>query len=166
MVRVEMLRWPADATRRAELAALGVPRLLLVAAGATPPDLDRDEDWIRVPASERDAAARLARLVTLATRRARLPRLTAGLLVYGHRSAQLSEDEAAVVRPLLDRFGELVWWTELVQALWPDGAGARQQAVDRAKRLRRRVEPLGLVLHTVRGVGVVLDHGSPPGTQE
>jgi DNA-binding response OmpR family regulator len=100
-------------------------------------------------------------LATLAARRDRLPQLAEGFLVYGDRSVHLSETEAAGARPLLDRFGVLVRWDELVQALWPGGEAAREQAVTRAARLRRQIEPLGLVLPTVRGVGVVLDHGLP-----
>lgn len=49
-----MLRWPAAAARRDELAEDRLPRLLLVAEGVAPPRLDRDEDWIRVPADERE----------------------------------------------------------------------------------------------------------------
>lgn len=57
-----MLRWPADAARRDELAERRLPRLLLVAEGVLPPRLDPDEDWIRTPAGERDVWARLRAL--------------------------------------------------------------------------------------------------------
>jgi len=59
---VELLRWPAEADRRQQLADRKVPRLLLVEAGVMPPPLDDDEDWICVPADERDIGARLRRL--------------------------------------------------------------------------------------------------------
>lgn len=59
---VQLLRWPADAARREELKARQVHRLLLVDEDGTPPVLDPDEDWIRVPTDERDISARLQRL--------------------------------------------------------------------------------------------------------
>jgi hypothetical protein len=59
---VEVLRWPAEAARRAELAARTRPRLLLVAPGEVPPPLDPEEDWVRLPAPARDVRARRARL--------------------------------------------------------------------------------------------------------
>lgn len=51
------LQWPEEADRREQLAMAGVPRLLLVSPGATPPAVwGVDEDWVSVeaPASERD----------------------------------------------------------------------------------------------------------------
>jgi hypothetical protein len=59
---VEVLRWPAEAGRRAELAARARPRVLLVEPGEVPPPLDPEEDWLRLPAPARDLRARRARL--------------------------------------------------------------------------------------------------------
>jgi hypothetical protein len=59
---VEVVRWPAEAARRAELAARARPRVLLVAPGEVPPPLDPEEDWLRFPAPARDLLARRARL--------------------------------------------------------------------------------------------------------
>jgi hypothetical protein len=59
---IEVLRWPADAARREELVLERRPRLLLVEPGATPPPPDGHEDWIRMPADQRDVSARLGRL--------------------------------------------------------------------------------------------------------
>jgi DNA-binding winged helix-turn-helix (wHTH) protein len=98
--KVELLRWPADAARREELAAAHLPRLL-------------------------------------------------------------SEGEGAVLRPLLDRFGQLVRWDEIIGTLWPDGGGTVKLAVARVSRLRVRLAPAGLAIHNIRGRGVVLDHGVP-----
>jgi hypothetical protein len=66
--------------------------------------------------------------------------------------------DVAVLRPLVDRFGRLVRWEELGVTLGPDGAGAAKRARARVARLRRRLTPLGLAIHTVRGAGVLLDH--------
>lgn len=88
-VPVELVRWPAEADRRQALAAGGVPRLLLVERGSTsPPRLDDDEDWIRLPADERDVWARLDRLAVHHARRLRRPRLSdEGVLDYAGRRA-------------------------------------------------------------------------------
>ena len=62
---VVVLHWPEQADRAAELARSGTPRLLLVAHDADPPNaIDPTEEWIRLPADERDVAARTLRLTT------------------------------------------------------------------------------------------------------
>jgi DNA-binding winged helix-turn-helix (wHTH) protein len=160
---VELLRWPADAGRRDELAAEQRPRLLLVGAGVAPPLLDREEDWIRVPADERDLWSRLQRLAELHDMRRRRPQLSDGVVLdHGGRSVIVSAGEGAVLRPLLDRFGLLVRWDELIGTLWPDGDGTLKLAVARVSRLRIRIAPIGLAVHNIRGRGVLLDHGVPP----
>src|SRR4051794_30600396 len=66
-VEVALLRWPADADRRTLLAETMRPRLLLVAEGERPPaGVDELEDWVRLPADEREVAARLQALSTRA----------------------------------------------------------------------------------------------------
>jgi hypothetical protein len=64
-----LVPWPAGSQRRAELATRGVPRLLVVADGITPPPMGQGEDWIRASANERDAWARLRRLAARHERR-------------------------------------------------------------------------------------------------
>jgi DNA-binding response OmpR family regulator len=142
-----MLHWPTDAARREELAADGVPRLLLVGPDDPPPArLERDEDWIRVPADEQDLWARLESL-----RRRRRPRLSddGRRLVVDGRSLTLSDAEATVLTPLLERFGELVHWHHL--------GGPQKQIAGRLSRLRKRLVDVGLVIHRVRGQGALLD---------
>jgi hypothetical protein len=157
--RVELVSWPAEAERRAELAARDVPRLLLVAEGVAPPRVERDEDWIRMPADERDVWTRLRRLSVLHERRRSRPRLHPGaVLVLGCRDDRVpvSAADAALLRPLADRFGELVLWDELAAALAPAGPVSARALRSRVARLRSRVQPLALAIHTVRGRGVLL----------
>ena len=151
--RVELLRWPEDAARRDELAAMGVPRLLLLRDDVLPPTLADDEDWMFVPAAERDLWARLQRLARRSAARDRLP--------------ALSEGEGALLRPLIDHFGYLVTWDDLRHALWPDDPDPDRRVTSRVSRLRGRLAPVGLEIHSVRTRGVVLDHSldsSPAGT--
>lgn len=153
---VQLVRWPDDAARRDELAARGVPRLLLVEAGTTPPpSIDVEEDWIRVPADERDLWARLQRLALRHRKRQDEPHVDGeGVLRYRRRTVALAGDDARVAALLVADFGRLVRWDDL--------AATRPAAAAGVARLRRRIAGVGLVVHTVRGHGVVLDHGDGP----
>jgi hypothetical protein len=71
-----MLRWPDEAAEVTRLRGLGVPRLLLVAVGAEPPAAgDCLEDWVQLPAGERELQARLSSLRERAAAHRPLPRL-------------------------------------------------------------------------------------------
>src|SRR5260221_101995 len=60
---VELVHWPRERQRREALAKAGVPRVLLVADGEVPPTrIGVGEDWIRVPADERDLFVRARRV--------------------------------------------------------------------------------------------------------
>ena len=160
---IELLRWPGDGARRAAAAERGTPRLLLVAGGALPPRLDSNEDWIRVPADECDLLARMQRLAAEFDRRRRPPYLEADVVLhYGGRTVVVSDGEAAVLRPLIARFGELVTWDVLRGHLWPDAARTARAMSARVFRARVRSEPIGLTVYTIRGRGVVLDHDDRP----
>lgn len=149
--RVELLRWPDDAAQREELAARAVPRLLLLGDGTLPPALADDEDWMFVPADERDVWARMQRLAERAAAAGRVPRIQDGVvLAVGGRSVILSDGEAEVVRLLVDRFRRLVTWDDLRAALWPGDGGSLRRATSRVSRARSRVRPLGLAIHNVR----------------
>jgi len=159
---VEMVRWPEGASRRAELAEQGVPRLLLVGQGVTPPPLAPDEDWIRLPADERDVWARLQRLELLRQRRGRRPRLTeSGVLDYAGHKVALTLDQRTLLGPLVERFGQVVGWDDLVDALWPEGGGTVEQAIEACGHLRVRIAPTGLSLHAIGHRGLLLDHPVP-----
>jgi hypothetical protein len=160
---IELLRWPGDVARRAAAAERGTPRLLLVADGALPPRLDPGEDWVRVPADERDLLARMQRLAVEFDRRSRPPYLEADVVLrYGGRTVVVSKAEAAVLRPLIVRFGELVAWDVLRTELWPDAERTARAMSSRVFRVRSRIEPIGLIIYTIRGRGVVLDHDDRP----
>jgi len=158
---VRLVRWPADAGLRDELAERGVPRLLLVDPGVVPPRLEAGEDWIRLPADERDVAARLQRLAVLHDRRRRRPWLRGTVIDHvGHWT--VPDDAVALLGMLVDRFGQLVTWDELVQSLGPD-AGDEPEIARRVAALGSHVAPAGLAVHAVGGRGVVLAPGRPGG---
>ena len=57
-VDVVVVRWPDEQPRLERLRSAGTPRLLLVAPEAPPPvPLDPLEDWVRLPADDRDLRA-------------------------------------------------------------------------------------------------------------
>lgn len=104
-----LVAWPGSAAERAELAAAGTPRVLVLAPGAPVPVLAADEDWVHRSTDERDVAARLASLArrradaaagsTTAAPSARTPVLPVGLASDQHRvAARLLGAPGALVR--------------------------------------------------------------------
>jgi hypothetical protein len=60
-VDVVLIRWPSEEAARRQLAQAGMPRVLLIDDGSEPPpDWDRLEDWVRLPVTPADLAARQA----------------------------------------------------------------------------------------------------------
>jgi hypothetical protein len=165
-VDVVLVRWPAEGPRRDQLAARGVPRLLLLEDDALPPDApDCLEDWIRVPAADLDVRARVGALASRADRHAAAaPSLDHdGVLRYGASWVPLPPVEARLTEALLDRFGAVVSRDNLSRAGWPDGAPGRNALDVHVLRLRRRINPLGLVIRTVRSRGYLMEGSVAPG---
>lgn len=157
---VEILAWPDHDTRRRQLASEGAPRLLLLERGTRPPsDLDRLEDWIWLPADERDVFARLRRLAARSTRidlGSGGLTLTDGLLQVGRHQLRLPPVEAALLARLGSPPESLHTREELAEAAWGDDTRSRRSLDSRVLSLRRRLTPLGLEIRAVRGRGFVL----------
>ena len=159
-MEVVLLRWPQEVTRRARLAEAGVPRLLLIDEGEPPPVLeDCLEDWTRVPASETEVRARVAGLESRARSHTDpVPDLDHdGVLRFCGGWVSLPPVEARLTRALLDRFGAVVSRESLCRAGWPLGAPGRNALDVHMLRLRRRLAGHGLVIHTVRSRGYLLE---------
>jgi DNA-binding response OmpR family regulator len=129
------------------------------------------EDWIRVSSSDADVEARIE---SLRLRSASLktvdphfhpigvPRLDdGGVLTFGSHWVSLSPLEVRLVRALLERPGAVIPRQQLIEAGWPPDDstnGPSRNALDtRVLRMRRRLEPIGLTVRTVRARGYVLD---------
>ena len=158
VVDVCLVRWPAGAERLEELRDERVPRLLVVESDAPPPiTADELEDWVRLPVDEGDVLAR----VQVLSRRAQalmLPELDAdGVVRFGSDCAPLSPLEARLAEPLVDQFRSVVSRTDLTQAGWPVEAPGRNALDVHVLRLRRRLEPIGLGIRTVRSRGYMLE---------
>jgi DNA-binding response OmpR family regulator len=162
---IALLRWPADADRRAELTGARRPRLLLLDPDTAPPSSwDVLEDWVRLPADPAEIEARIATLMRREPVRPAAPLLDGdGVLRVGAAWVALPPVEARLVAALLARPDAVVSRARLLDAGWPGGepAGSTSgQILDgRIKLLRRRLVEVGLEIHTVRAVGFVLTAG-------
>jgi hypothetical protein len=161
---VELVRWPADRQRRDELAAAGRPRLLLVEHDAIPPQaLDHLEDWIRIPARQDDIAARRRVLCRRSITATPIHLDSDGLLRRGGAWVALSPVELRLFRQLYAAQGAVVDRARLSRALRPSPAAAGDRPLDTVMvRVRRRVRPLGALIHTVPRVGFLLELASLP----
>jgi DNA-binding response OmpR family regulator len=157
-VEVALLHWPRDHEERDRLARAMLPRLLLVADGDLPPGSgDELEDWVRLPADERDVAARLHVLSERATRSFAATVVVDGrCLRRGATTVPLSPAEATFAGLLVARPGEVVSRATLAAAIWPDRRGPDGALDDVAYRLRRHLSSLGLDLVAARGRGFAL----------
>ena len=157
---VVLVRWPDERDRREELRRTGRPRLLLLDDGSpAPTTVDALEDWIRLPADEADVRARVKSLELRAMGHgAELPSLDEdGVLRVDGQWVALPPVEARLTSALLDRWGAVVSRDVLSRAGWPDGAPGRNALDVHVLRLSRRLDPLGLVIRTVRSRGYVLE---------
>ncbi|HEX7095902.1 MAG TPA: winged helix-turn-helix domain-containing protein [Acidimicrobiales bacterium] len=161
---VVLVRWPGEGDRLAQLRQEGRPRLLLVDSDAPPPLTgDALEDWIRVPAREADVRARIAVLSmrTGGNGTAEEPVLDDdGVLRFRGQWVSLPPVEARLTRALLERYGSVVSRETLTAAGWPGGAHGRNALDVHVLRLRRRLDPIGLAIRTVRSRGYLLEDGT------
>ncbi|WP_026411116.1 helix-turn-helix domain-containing protein [Actinomadura oligospora] len=156
---VNILRWPAESERRELCREHGLLRLLVVERDQDPPVCaDVREDWIRVPATNRDFQARIAALRARGGAGTRPHLDQDGILRNGRRSVAVSPSEARLLHLLIKRFGGIAAREELRAHLSEDGHEASRNALDlHIKRIRRRVRPLGLTIRTAWGRGYVLE---------
>jgi DNA-binding response OmpR family regulator len=135
-----------------------------VAPEADPPD-GRDclEDWVRLPAEDRDVAARLRALEVRAARHQPTPETDErGRLTFQGEWVALSPIEERIVAALARCFGAVVSRDELLAAGWPDEHPSDAALRVHLTRLRKEIAPLGLEIATVRGFGHVMqEHAGP-----
>jgi DNA-binding response OmpR family regulator len=154
---IVVLRWPLELAGLAAARADRVPRLLVVEGDDEPPaDWDPLEDWVRLPANSRDVAVRVAALRRRAVSSDCRPSVDGfDRLIYDGRWVSLSPNDYKLIQPLVEHFNDVVPY-ENVAALLTDGKAAGSAGRVRLTRLRRRIEPLGLEIRTVRPHGLAL----------
>jgi hypothetical protein len=166
-VNVEVLRWPVDAQRLADLRENRVPRLLVVADDddgdhEIPLPVDCLEDWVLVNAPEWEVDARRQALQLRAGEHAVRPLLDDdGLLHHRDTWVSLSPVEQSLAAVLLDRFGAVVTREMLADRAWPSGVPTRNALDVHVLRLRRRIAPLALEIRTVRSRGYLMQPREP-----
>jgi DNA-binding response OmpR family regulator len=101
---------------------------------------------------QRDPADRLSTLPTLDEY---------GLLRQGATWVALSPIEARLIEAFLSRPGRVLGRNTLAHAGWPNGVPNARSVDSRIKALRKRVAPLALRIHTVRGHGYLADFNAP-----
>lgn len=155
---VVLVRWPEEEPELERLRTAGVPRLLIVDPQIPPPDsIDPLEDWIRLPADDRDVRARAAALSARASRDRSIAEIDEdGLLRFRGEWVSLSPVERSLAAALVERFGAVVGRETLARRAWPDGTPTRNALDVHVLRLRRRITPLGLELRTVRSRGYLM----------
>ncbi len=157
---VALVSWPDEEQRRLDLRERGRARLLLVQAEAPAPIAsDPLEDWIRMPVDEHDMRARIEGLTLRAgsSERATLRLDEDGLLHQGEEWVALPTIEGRLVTALMHKVGTVVGREILIKAGWPGEAPNRNVLDVHILRLRRRLEPIGLSIRTVRSRGYVLE---------
>jgi Transcriptional regulatory protein, C terminal len=154
---VVVVNWPEHAARASDLERTRTPRLFLVAADADPPDATGELcAWIRLPAPERDIQAKIVDLRSRAS--VGRPILgDHGLLWRGTRWVALSPIEARLTAAFVARPGRVLSRARLEKTGWPDGRPSERSVDARIKALRRRVAPVGMRIHTVRGQGYIAE---------
>ncbi|OIK05310.1 hypothetical protein BIV23_13660 [Streptomyces monashensis] len=138
----------------------GVPRLLVVEAGAQPPvSIDPVEDWVRPPVSRDDLEARVKALQNRFDSY-QVPTIdSSGTLSFGHRSITVSTTQTGLMRLLIDRFGDVVHRTEFMQCSALRTPALNRNSLDlHIMRLRRRLLPIDLSIRTVWGRGYMLEN--------
>ena len=156
MADVELVRWPSEAELRARLVEEGQPHLLVIEGEEPPPEVtDALEDWIRMPTPDQDVKARM---LTLRRRARPVPEIDDnGVLRLGPAWVALAPVEGRLAKALVERFGRVVSRDTLARAGWPAKAPDRNVLDVHVLRLRRRLEPLGIAIRTVRSRGYVLE---------
>ncbi len=149
---VTLVSWPDEANRGRALAESGSPVLYLVGADVIAPIPSTCiEDWIRLPADDRDLYARMSALLARARIHQTPPRLDEHRrLWFGGHVLALASPEAEVASLLTDRFGQVVPDRDLALA-----AALDQPALLRAPvhRLRTSLRPMGLEIERCRRAG-------------
>lgn len=161
---VALIQWPSEEALRRRLAGDRRPRLLLVDAGAEPPEcVDPLEDWVRLPVSRPDRNARIRALESRAgISRPVPPTLNgAGTLEYQGERTQLSEVQSRLIAPMIDAFGVVVPRDRLVEATWGDGDPSSNNLDVSVARLRKALAPVPLEIATVRSRGYILRPAHP-----
>jgi hypothetical protein len=156
---VRLVRWPAEAEQRADLAALDLPRIVVVGVDDPAPELcDELEDWVRAPVDSDELTVRASTVATRADERMRPWVDDHGVLWFRDRWHALADGQLPLLRILVEQFGHVVPHDAVLAAYAAAGRSTHAEAVKTsARRLTGALAPLGLELCRVRGRGYLLE---------
>jgi DNA-binding response OmpR family regulator len=80
-----------------------------------------------------------------------------GVLRHQGSWISLSPTQEAIMRALIGRLGQAVARADLASLTWPNRAPDHHAIDVHIHRLRPRLEKIGLVIHTLRGRGFMLE---------
>jgi hypothetical protein len=151
---VIVVRWPEQRADAERLARLDRPHLLLVEPGEAPPELTSClADWVRLPADDGDVRARVAALEARAAHHPPYPTVDGfGELSYAGKRVFLSPIDQRLAALLVASFDRGVNEKELFARVF-DSEGEPSKVRVHISRLRKRIEPLGLEITSIRGIG-------------
>jgi hypothetical protein len=157
---VPLLRHVVDEPFRRRLAAVGLPRLLVVGPDEAPPGHAPDllEDWARTPYRTADADARRANLLKRYRQRTRGLHVDAGGTLHaGGREVPLSPTQVAILVPLLGHLGTPVS-RHVVESEYRAAGGPDAPRLGAALAgLRHRLDGVGLRVHVLSPGGLLLE---------
>lgn len=153
------IRWPAQADLRNQYMRDGLPRILVVEAGASPPVCnDPLEDWVRPPVGQDDVGARVRTLRSRLDSQQTPVLDSSGTLTFGMHAITVSNLQAELMELLTQHFREVVYRQEFTQRLAKHVERVTRNSLDlHIMRLRRRLSPTGLVIRTAWRRGYVLE---------
>jgi hypothetical protein len=158
-IDVRLVRWPDEATFREELAALAVPRILILDEHVSPPTpWEEIEDWVRTPVAQAELELRATTVARRADLRER-PWLDAdGLLWFRDRWAVVPRGQGPVIEALAANFGRVLRDEEIRRVFESSANSIHAEAVKTSmRRVSDLLGPLGLTLERVRGSGYLLE---------
>jgi DNA-binding response OmpR family regulator len=158
-LEIVLVRWPQERARLRSLRAEGFGALLLVEPQQAPSiGLMPHEDWVRTTADAVEVRARLAALnAPFSGPQSDRPTIDhLGVLRHDGHWLTLAPIDSRIVHALLDRFGDVVPTSEIKDAGWSDPQLSSDVLRVHMLRLRRRIEPVGLRVQTVRCTGYAM----------
>jgi DNA-binding response OmpR family regulator len=156
---IDIVRWPEESDRADNLVRAHMPCLLVVSPDADEPTLPANDpltDWVREPVIERELHNRVVALRSAAS--VLRPMLDDhGVLWRGNEWIALSPIEARLTAAFLATPGTVLDRRQLEVVGWSKSLEGSRALDARIKVLRPRVEPAGLLIHTVRGQGYLAE---------
>ena len=161
-VCTQILSWPDDSKALAAACEQCRPVLLLVKPGEKPPSMVNPLlDWVRVPATDEDIEFRISTLEERLRRSTKfepcVPTVEDNVVRYGNSVVVVSPVEASLMGALLANGRSVVSRDNLVSAGWGDEEPERNTVDVAMARLRKKVEPVGITIRTIRSRGFLLE---------